>query len=114
MNKESDHFIGKDLAVKKIYKRLIDELIKFGFLRIEPKKSGIVLVNHKQFATVVVRASYVNVEFELNHMLDDQDGFVKIQKTSPTRFTHTIQLQREEDMRPKFFDWIREAYLLNG
>jgi hypothetical protein len=38
---ELDHFKGKDKVVAAIYAWLIDELRKFGPLKIEPKKTSI-------------------------------------------------------------------------
>jgi hypothetical protein len=114
VNRESDHFIGKDLVVKKIYKRMVDELLKFGFLRVEPSKAGLALVNHKQFANVVVRPSYINVEFELNRFIDDPEQFVKVQRLSEKRFLHTLKLSEEQDLTDDCLAWIRESYQLHG
>jgi hypothetical protein len=114
VNRESDHFIGKDLVVKKLYKQLTTELLKFGFLRIEPTKTGIALVNHSQFANIVVRPSYLNVEFKLNRFINDPERFVKVQRLNEKQFSHTVQLSDEVDLTEDCLAWIREAYQLHG
>jgi predicted transport protein len=114
VNRESDHFIGKDLIVKKLYKHLTSELLKFGFLRIEPTKAGIAFHNHSQFANIVVRPSYLNVEFKLNRFIDDPERFVKVLRVGDKQFSHTVQLSEEQDLTDDCLAWIREAYQLHG
>jgi hypothetical protein len=114
VNRESDHFVGKDLIVKTLYKELVEELMKFGFLRIEPTKTGISLVNHSQFANILVRPSYLNVEFKLNRFINDPERFVKIQRLSEKEFSYTLKLSEEQDLNDDCVAWICEAYQLHG
>jgi len=49
---EIDHLHAKDQVVHPIYERLIKELLKFGALKIEPKKTSIHLGNRFGFADI--------------------------------------------------------------
>jgi hypothetical protein len=93
---------------------MIDELLKFGFLRISPSKTGISLINHRQFANVVVRPSYLIVEFELTRFIDDPERFIKIQRLGDNRFLHTLKLSEDADLANDCLTWIRESYQLQG
>jgi hypothetical protein len=114
VNTEANHFAGKDLAVKQIYSRMIDELLKFGFLRISPSKTGISLINHRHFANVVVRPSYLIVEFELSRFIDDPDRFIKVQRIGDNRFLHSLKLSEDADLSSDCLTWIRESYQTQG
>jgi hypothetical protein len=51
----SQHFEGKDPAVKSIYARILKETRKFGKVIEEPKKTSIHLVNKSAFAGVATQ-----------------------------------------------------------
>jgi hypothetical protein len=63
---EANHLNAKSPIVAKIYERLINELRKFGQLKIEPHKTSIHLGNRFGFAGVYTRKDYINLEVHLN------------------------------------------------
>jgi hypothetical protein len=72
------------------------------------------LINHRQFANVVVRPSYLTVEFELTRLIDDPDRFIKVQRVGDNRFLHTLKLSEDSDLASDCLTWIRESYQLQG
>lgn len=106
---ELDHLQGKDKVVSKIYERLIDQLRKFGQLKIEPKKTSIHLGNRFGFAGVYTRKDYINLEVHLNYKLASKRA-TKIEQASPNRFHHTIKLTSEKDIDKELLSWLKEAY----
>jgi hypothetical protein len=66
---ELDHLKDKSRIVIEIYELLINDLRKFGKLKIEPKKSSIHLGNRFGFAGVYTCRDYINLELHLNRKL---------------------------------------------
>src|SRR5579863_3906863 len=108
---ELDHFKGKDKIVAAIYARLIDELRKFGPLKIEPKKTSIHLGNRFGFAGVYTRKNYINLEVHLNRKLSEK-RIAKVDRASPNRFHHTIKLESVRNIDKELLNWLKEAYEL--
>jgi hypothetical protein len=106
---ESDHLDGKDLVVRKIYERLINQLQKFGPLKIEPKKTSIHLGNRFGFAGVYTRQNYINLEVHLNYKLKSK-RVIKVEQASANRYHHTIKLTTEKDVDKELLHWLKEAY----
>lgn len=106
---ETDHLNGKDPVVGKIYERLIDQLQKFGQLKIEPKKTSIHLGNRFGFAGVYTRQTYINLEVHLNYKLTSK-RVTKVEQASANRFHHTIRLTTEKEVDKELLNWLREAY----
>lgn len=108
---ESDHLDGKDPIVGKIYNRLIDEIKKFGQLKVEPKKTSIHLVNRFGFAGVYTRQNYINLEVHLDYKLTSK-RVTKVEQASANRFHHTIKLTSEKEVDKELLNWLHEAYEL--
>src|SRR5580765_5951509 len=94
---ELDHLTGKDKIVSKIYDKLINELQKFGQIKIEPHKTSIHLGNRFCFAGVYTRKDYLNLELHLNYKLKSK-RISKVEQASANRFHHTIKLTSEKDI----------------
>src|ERR1700760_2380449 len=94
---ELNHLEDKDPLVTEIYERLIQELQKFGPLKIEPKKTSIHLGNRFGFAGVYTRKEAINLEVHLNYKLNS-DRVSKVEQASANRFHHTIKLTNQDDV----------------
>src|ERR1700761_9409686 len=103
---ELNHLEDKDVVVTEIYERLIEELRKFGQLKIEPKKTSIHLGNRFGFAGVYTRKDYINLEVHLNYKLASKRAG-KIEQASPNRFHHTIKLVSEKDIDKELINWLK-------
>jgi Domain of unknown function (DUF5655) len=110
---ELDHLKGKDPSVTVMYEKLIQELQKFGTLKIEPKKTSIHLGNRFGFAGVYTRKDYINLEVHLSHKLISK-RISKVEQASANRFHHTIKLNSGKDIDKELLGWLKEAYDLKS
>jgi hypothetical protein len=108
---ELNHLEDKELVVTEIYERLINELQKFGQLKIEPKKTSIHLGNRFGFAGVYTRKDYINLEVHLNYKIDSP-RVSKVEQASPNRYHHTIKLTTSNDIDAELINWLGQAYAL--
>ena len=108
---ELDHLKDNEPIVTAIYEKLINELQKFGQLKIEPKKTSIHLGNRFGFAGVYTRKVYINLEVHLNYKLISK-RVSKVEQASPNRFHHTIKLTSAKDIDKELLSWLKEAYVL--
>jgi len=108
---ELDHLKDKSPIVEKIYERLINELHKFGQLKIEPKKTSIHLGNRFGFAGVYTRKEYINLEVHLNFKLTNE-RISKVEQASANRFHHTIKLTSPKNIDKELLTWLKQAYEL--
>src|ERR1700754_2671002 len=106
---ELDHLRGKDAVVTAMYEKLIDELHKFGTLKIEPKKTSIHLGNRFGFAGVYTRKNYINLEVHLNHKLTSK-RVSKVEQASANRYHHTIKLTDPDEIDGERLGWLKNAY----
>jgi len=106
---ELNHFEGKELVVAQIYERLINELKKFGQLKIEPNKTSIHLGNRFGFAGVYTRKSYINLEVHLSYKLTSQ-RVNKVEQASANRYHHTIKLTKTDEIDAELLNWLRQAF----
>src|SRR5689334_17369403 len=110
---ELDHLTGKEPVVASMYEKLIKELMKFGSVRIEPKKTSIHLGNRFGFAGVYTRKDYINLEVHLKKKLTSK-RVSKVEQASPNRFHHTIKLSNPKEVDKELLGWLKEAYELKA
>ena len=106
---ELDHLKDKQQNVTDIYEKLIEELQKFGKLKIEPKKTSIHIGNRFGFAGVYTRKDYINLEIHLSHKLTSK-RVKMVEQASANRFHHTIKLEKPKDVDKELLEWLKEAY----
>jgi len=110
---ELDHLKDKEPVVTAIYEKLIEELHKFGTLKIEPKKTSIHLGNRFGFAGVYTRKDYMNLEVHLRNKLNSK-RISKVEQASPNRFHHTIKISTPKEVDKELLGWLKEAYELKA
>jgi|SRR5690242_20473426 len=110
---ELDHLTGKEPVVASMYEKLIKELMKFGPVRIEPKKTSIHLCNRFGFAGVYTRKDYINLEVHLSRKVSGKN-VSKVEQASANRFHHTIKLTTPKDINKELLGWLKEAYILKA
>lgn len=108
---ENDHLKDRAKVVLDIYVKLIDELSKFGYIKIEPKKTSIHLGNRYGFAGVYTRKDFINLEVHLNYKLISA-RVVKIEQASTNRFHHTIKLSDPSEIDEELLIWLKQAFEL--
>lgn len=106
---ELDHLKDKSPIVGDIYEKLISELLKFGTIRIEPKKTSIHLANRFGFAGVYTLKNSINLEVHLNKRINSK-RVLKIEQASANRFHHTIKLTSPGDIDKELLSWLKESY----
>ena len=109
----SQHFEGKDPAVKFIYERIVKESRRFGTVIEEPKKTSIHLVNKSAFAGVVTRknALILNIKSAapIKHV-----RIAKSEKVSASRYHQEVKLTSPDDVDSVLLGWLKEAYSISG
>lgn len=108
---ELDHLKNKKPEVAKTYHQLINKLLAFGPIKIEPKKTSIHLSNRFGFAGVYTRKDYINLEVHLNYKLNSP-RVSKIEQASANRYHHTIRLNNGKEVDKELLTWLKEAYEL--
>ncbi|MBP6391141.1 MAG: hypothetical protein KA175_03900 [Flavobacteriales bacterium] len=106
---EADHLDGKDKVVARIYEKLLNELNKFGPVRIEPKKTSIHLANHFGFAGVYTRSNYMNLEFHLDKRIQSK-RIQKVEQASANRYHHVVKLNEPAEVDKELLGWLKRAY----
>ena len=110
---ELDHLKDKEPVVSAIYEKLINELHKFGALKIEPRKTSIHLGNRFGFAGIYTRKDYMNLEVHLKNKLTSK-RVSKVEQASPNRFHHTIKISTPKEVDKELLDWLKQAYDLKA
>jgi hypothetical protein len=110
---EKDHLLDKSPVVSTIYNKLINELQKFGPVKIELNKTSIHLGNRFGFAGVYTRKDYINLELHLNYKLTGP-RIAKVEQASANRYHHTIKLSAPQDVDKELLGWLKEAYVLKA
>lgn len=108
---EFDHLKDRNPVVTDIYECLINELHKFGPLKIEPKKTSIHLGNRFGFAGVYTRKNHINLELHLNYKLTNK-RVNRVEQASANRFHHTIKLNDSNEIDMELLTWLWQAYEL--
>ena len=102
---EADHLDGKDKVVARIYEKLLNELNKFGPVRIEPKKTSIHLANRFGFAGVYTRSNYVNLEFHQDKRVQHK-RIQKVEQASANRYHHVVKLNGPQEVDKELLGWL--------
>ena len=110
---EVHHLRDKEPVVTAMYQKLINELQKFGEIKIEPKKTSIHLGNRFGFAGVYTRSDYINLEVHLKHKIASK-RVAKVEQASPNRFHHTIKISSLNDIDKELLGWLKQAYDLKA
>lgn len=108
----ADHFVDKDLGVRKLYDRLITVLRQFGPIHEEAKKTSIHLVNVSAPVGVEVRKTYL----VLNIKSDQKIASPSIEKTeqiSARRFHNKVKVSSIKDFDKELLGWLKDAYELS-
>jgi hypothetical protein len=109
----SQHFDGKDAAVRSIYNRILSETRRFGRVIEEPKKTSIHLVNKSAFAGVVTRKNALILNIKSAAPIKDA-RFKKSERVSASRFHQEVKLSSADEVDDRLIGWLKEAYALSA
>ena len=109
----SQHFDGKDPAVKSIYERILKESRKFGKVIEDPKKTSIHLVNKSAFAGVTTRKSALILNIKSAAPIKHA-RIKKSEQISASRFHQEVKLVSPKEVDSTLIGWLKEAYALSS
>lgn len=109
----SQHFEGKDPAVKSIYERILSETRKFGPVTEEPKKTSIHLVNKSAFAGIRTQKAALILNVKSAAPIKDP-RFPKSEKVSASRYHQEVKLLAPTDVDTSLIGWLKEAYTISS
>ncbi len=94
-----------------IYDRLMQEILRFGDVTVNPVKTSIQIKAGATFLSVRPKRDRVEIEFQLGREI----AKLPITKTfsiSKNRFLHTAILESYEQVDQELTEWLRESYEL--
>ena len=109
----SQHFEGRDPAVKSIYDRILKESHKFGKVLEEPKKTSIHLVNKSAFAGIATQKAALVLNIKSASPITDA-RIRKSEQLSASRFHQEVKLTSPAQVDDLLIGWLKDAYLLSG
>ena len=109
----SDHFKGKDAALRAIYDDLLTAVRKFGPVGEDPKKTSIHLTCKTAFAGIQVRKECLILTIKASGPIDSPRIF-KSEQASTHRYHHQAKLSAPDDVDPELRGWLKQAYELSG
>jgi len=107
------HFAGKDAAVRQIYDRLLNAMVRFGPVAEEPKKTSIHLTNKTAFAGVATRKSALVLTIKSDRKLSSP-RIHKSEQASARRFHHEVKLASPAEVDSELVRWLKDAYELSA
>ncbi|MCB9451890.1 MAG: hypothetical protein H6672_10650 [Anaerolineaceae bacterium] len=112
MNSVDSLFEGKAPELRSTFDHLIKQLRQFGDVKVAPKQTSIHLEKNSGFAGVHPRKTYFNLEFRIDHEIDNP-RITRMQQLSARRFEHTVKLETESDVDEQLLKWLKDAYELS-
>ena len=109
----ADHFRGKDPHLKKLYKRLVDRMGRFGPVRIDAVQRSINLISHYHFGGIEVRKDYLRIGF-LSERVIRSRRIIRRTKLGPKRVGHTVVLSSLGDIDDQLLGWLEKAHALQS
>jgi len=109
----SQHFEGKDPAVRSIYNRILKESRKFGSVVEEPKKTSIHLVNKSAFAGVATRKTALILNIKSAAPIRHA-RIAKSEKLSASRYHQEVKLTSPDEVDSVLIGWLKEAYSISS
>lgn len=105
------HFEKRPPQLRKIYDKIIDAVMDFGPVGIEPIKSGIFLKKAGTFAKVEVKKDHLKVEFFLDH-LHNAFPVEKTLQYTQKKIVHLVSVSSLEDVDKQLTGWLKTSYSL--
>jgi hypothetical protein len=112
--KVSDHFKGKDKALRALYDEIIASARLNGPVKQEAKKTSIHIVNRSALAGVQVRKDYLLLNLKSDHEPPPSARIHKREKLSAKRYHFEMKIKSADEVDEQLKGWIKEAYALSG
>jgi len=105
----SDHFARCQPGVRRLFRELTKVVRSFGRVEIYAQKSRIVFQVRVRFVSVMIRRSYLLVNFWLTRKIADPQ-VLRVESLYPAVHIHQVRIGSSKDMTVALRDWLREAY----
>lgn len=106
-----DLFLDKSDEVLLAFDRLLEQISRWEDVDISATKNCIVFVRDKTFLVAKPMAKCLEVKFYNAEMIEDEDLY-KCQLWN-SKYEGIIRVQNEVELKPKFFKYIKESYLIS-
>lgn len=106
-----DHFRNKPVEIRLIYDRLMQEVMRFGDISMNPVKTSIQIKAGATFLSVRPKRDRLEIEFQLGRQIA-RLPVTKSFDISRNRVLHTAILDSFEQVNQELTEWLREAYEL--
>ena len=108
-----DHFINKPQKLKKIFDFLQKKMRNFGEIKIDSVKTSINFGGKSQFCVIFVLMNYLKLEFVFNKKIENS-RIIRLRGPTNKLFTHTLRIDKLEDIDDTLLNWLRESYHLRN
>ena len=104
-------FVGKDVVVPTIYRRLLEVLHSFGPFLEEPKKTSVHLVKASGFAGIHPRKSFLYLNLRMDRPLQGE-RVANSEQVSKNRYHNEVKITSPDEVDAVLIGWLKEAYAL--
>ncbi len=105
------HFAGKDQNVINTFEELLDRVMTFSSVRINPLKNAILFSVNSHFLAVKPKKSRLDIEFLLDGKIEGFPIHKSVQATK-TKWAHFMQLDSPDEVDDQLMQWLRRAHQL--
>jgi hypothetical protein len=105
----ANQYKGKE-ALKPIYEKLMEHLLKFGAdITVTPKKDSVSIIRKRQFALI---KPATKTRIDLGLKIKDKPTAGRLENSGPfgTMCTHRVKLSGQDDVDEEVISWLHEAY----
>lgn len=106
-----DHFRNKPIEIRMIYDRLMQEIMRFGDVSVNPVKTSIQVKAGATFLSIRPKCDRLEIEFQLGREIAKLP-ITKVFPISRNRVLHTAILESYEQVDQELTEWLRESYEL--
>ena len=121
-NRNQDHSCGEfsiEKTFKKfpsfifnLYRRIHNEVVTFGSVKVYPVKNGIMYSVNSTFLALKPHHSYLTVEF-VSTVKHDEFPIEKSVSISKTKYINILKIDSPEAIDGQLLTWLNEAYITN-
>ena len=106
-----DHFRNKPVEIRMIYDRLMQEVLRFGDISVNPVKTSIQVKAGATFLSIRPKRDRVEIEFQLGREITKLP-VTKLVNISKNRVLHFAVIESFEQVNQELTQWLKESYEL--
>ena len=106
------HFEDKPVEIKQAFDKLIDEVRKFGPVRVDPVKTAINLTGVSHFAMIYPQKNALKMDFSLKREVKSE-RLEEFASVVSGRHMYYVRIQKKEDVDKELLGWLKEAYAIS-